>query len=342
MIDLIRNPVIRYLVIRATFMLIVFFVVLTIIFLLPRALPGNPISSLLVFMLEMGSSYNPEQLTLTEQRLIEEFGLNKPLYEQYVNFITSIFKGNLGESIRFYPNKVTDLIFTYLPYTLGLLIPASITSWTLGNILGVLAAYKRKTIIDNGLLIIFLILARSPYYWMAMLLIFFFAVKLKIFPPGGAYSPWMPPSISLQFIIDYLYHYILPFLAIVLASMGVSALIMRSFSINELKSDYMIYADSLGLPDRRLVYYTFRNAVIPQVVHLALSLGLILEGSLITELIFNYPGTGYILYQAIVSLDYPLIQGIIVLVVSTLLLAMFILDIVLAYIDPRIRLGYER
>lgn len=335
------SPIIRYLATRAIFLLATFLIVLLIIFILPRAIPGNPVHILLAQYLQGGQVYiTPEQLGSMEKKLLEEFNLDKPLYEQFIIFISNVFRGDLGKSISYYPKRVTEIIFEYIPWTLGLLIPAIIVSWIVGNTLGVLSAYKRRSIIDNALLPVFIILSGTPYYWFAMVLITIFAVRLHWLPIGGAYSPTAIPSFTPGFIFDYLYHYILPFLAIVLTSLGAWATGMRSFAIYELGSDYISYADSLGLSDRRLLSYVFRNSTIPQIVGLALSLGGILGGSLITELVFNYPGTGYALYKALTSLDYPMIQGVFLILSSTVLLSIFLLDIIYALVDPRVRKGY--
>lgn len=335
----ITHPILRYLAIRAAFLSTTFIIVLVIVFIIPRVIPGNPIYNLLNIMIQ-GVTLTPEQITALERKLMSEFNLDKPLYVQFIDFISNILKGDLGKSIVYYPKKVSEIIFQYLPWTLGLVIPSTVVSWIIGNSLGVFAAYKRRTMIDNVLLPIFIVLSSTPYYWLAMILILVFAANLGWFPLGGAYPPWMRPSLTPEFVRAYLHHYVLPFLSIVISTTGLWATGMRAFAIYELKSDYITYADSLGLPDRRLVYYVFKNSMIPQVLGLALSLGGVLGGSLITEIVFNYPGTGYMLFNALVSLDYTLIQGIFIILTSTLLLSIFILEIVYAIIDPRVRVGY--
>jgi len=318
---------------------ITFFTFLIIIFTLPRAIPGNPLATLLSQIFQQAQA-NPELVKTVEKKLMEEFGIGKPIHVQFFEFIARLAKGDLGTSIAFYPRKVADLVFAYLPWSIGLLIPAALTSWIVGNLLGALAAYKRKTAVDNALLPIFLTLSQTPYYWLAMILLFIFAVNFKIFPISGAYSPARLPSLTLSFILDVLYHYALPFLSIVIGAVGGWAIGMRAMVIYELGSDYVSYSDSLGLPDSKVLQYVFRNSMLPQVTGLAINLGMILGGSLITELVFSYPGTGFLIFRALSTLDYPLIQGIFILLISTLLLANFIVDLIYAYIDPRIRTGY--
>lgn len=333
------NPFIKFLARRIGFLVLTFITFTFIIFILPRSIPGNPLSILLAQLFQQAQT-DPELIKAVHRKLMEEFGLGKPLHIQFLEFITRSFTGDLGTSIAFYPRKVVEIVSTYLPWTLGLLIPATLTSWIIGNLLGALAAYKRKTTIDNALLPVFLTLSQTPYYWLAMLLLFSLAVTLRIFPIGGAYNPLKTPALTLDFILNLLHHYTLPFLSIVIGAMGGWAIGMRVMAIYELRSDYILYADSLGLPDSKVLRYVFKNSILPQVTGLALNLGTILGGSLITELVFSYPGTGYLVFRALSTLDYPLIQGTFMLLVSTLLLANFIVDIAYAYIDPRIRTGY--
>ncbi|MGB9778259.1 MAG: ABC transporter permease [Candidatus Bathyarchaeales archaeon] len=335
------NPLIRYLSRRFFFFLITFFTFLLIIFTLPRAIPGNPLAQILYSMFQQAQT-NPELIQAVYKQLMEEFGIGKPLHIQLLEFFIRLLHGDLGTSIAFYPRKVTELVFIYLPYTLGLLIPATLVSWIIGNLLGALAAYKRKSIIDNALLPIFLTLSQTPYYWLAMILVYVFAVTFRLFPVGGAYSETLVPAFTITFVTDFLYHYQLPFFSIVLAAMGGWAIGMRSMVIYELNADYVSYAESLGLSDNKILRYVFKNSMLPQITGLALNLGTIAGGSLITELVFNYPGTGYLLFRALSTLDYPLIQGTFIILISTLLLANLIVDLVYSYIDPRIRTGYTQ
>lgn len=333
------SPFIRFIVRRVSFLLLTFIVFILIIFSLPRVIPGNPLGTLLAQILQQAQT-NPELIKAVHKRLMEEFGIDKPIHIQFIEFLTRTARGDLGTSIAFYPRKVMDIVFAYLPWTLGLLIPASLFSWIVGNLLGAIAAYRRKTAIDNALLPIFLTLSQTPYYWLAMLLLYGLAVNLRIFPISGAYSPTKMPSMSPDFFLDVLYHYTLPFLSIVIGAIGGWAIGMRVMVIYELGADYVSYADSLGLPDSKILRYVFRNSMLPQITGLALNFGTILGGSLITELVFSYPGTGFLIFKALSTLDYPLIQGAFVLLISTLLLANFLVDLIYAYIDPRIRTGY--
>lgn len=333
------SPIARYLIRRIGFLILTFTVFLLVIFSLPRAIPGNPLSTLLSQLFQQAQA-NPELIKAVYKRLMDEFGVGKPIHIQFLDFLLRTLSGDLGTSIAFYPRKVAEIVFTYLPWSLGLLIPATITSWVIGNFLGALAGYKRKSMVDNVMLPIFLTLSQTPYYWLAMILLYMLAVNMGLFPLGGAYSSGRIPSLTFDFIVDMLHHYVLPYLSILLSALGGWAIGMRSMVIYELGSDYVNYADSLGLPDRKILRYVFKNSMLPQITGLALNFGTILGGSLLTELVFNYPGTGFLLFRSITTLDYPLIQGTFLLLISTLLLANLIVDFIYAYIDPRIRTGY--
>ncbi|KHC92888.1 binding-protein-dependent transport systems inner membrane component [Thermotoga sp. Mc24] len=330
----------KYLSRRFIFLLVTYIVATTIVFILPRAIPGNPLSQILSGLSRVAQA-NPEAIRAAERTLMEEFGLGKPWYVQYFEFITKALRGDLGTSITFYPRKVIDLIIPVIPWTLALLLPATIVAWILGNSLGALAAYRRNTWIDKGVLTTSLIVSQIPYYWLGMIFIFFFGVKLGWLPVQGAYSQGTIPNLSWSFFIDVLKHYIMPFASIVVSAMGGWAIGMRLMVIYELGSDYAMFSEYLGMKDKRIFKYVFRNSLLPQITGLALSLGGVLGGALITEIVFNYPGTGYLLFRALTTLDYPLIQGIFVILIASIYLANFIVDFLYALIDPRIRLGQE-
>ncbi|MDK6028223.1 ABC transporter permease [Ignisphaera sp. 4213-co] len=335
------SPVVIFLVRRSAFLITTYFIALTIVFILPRAIPGNPLALLLTQLFQQAQT-NPEAIREVYKKLMEEFGIGKPIYVQYIEFLSRAFRGDLGTSIAFYPKKVIDLIAPAIPWTLALLVPATISAWTVGNLIGAVAGYKRGSKFEKTVLISSLILSQTPYYWLAMLLMFVLAVRLNIFPYGGAYSQDLIPSFAPQFILDVLWHYVLPFLSIFLSAIGGWAIGMRVLTIYELGSDYMTYSESLGVKESIIFKYAFRNSLLPQVTGLALSLGSVLGGALITEVVFNYPGTGYILFRGLSTLDYPLIQGVFVILIATLYIANFAVDFVYALIDPRIRLAGEK
>ncbi len=334
------KPMFKYLLRRFGFLFVTYLVATTIVFILPRAIPGNPLSQLLANLSRVAQA-NPEAIRAAEKKLMEEFGLDKPWYAQYAEFIGRTLRGDLGTSITFYPRKVVDLIVPVIPWTLALLLPATVVAWILGNSLGALAAFRRNSWIDKGVLTTSLIVSQVPYYWLGMIFIFFFGVRLGWLPVQGAYSQGTIPSMTWSFFVDVARHYILPFLSIVVSAMGGWAIGMRLMVIYELGSDYAMFSEYLGMKDERIFKYVFRNSLLPQVTGLALSLGGVLGGALITEIVFNYPGTGYLLFRALTTLDYSLIQGIFVILIASVYLANFVVDFLYALIDPRIRLGQE-
>jgi len=332
------KPFLKYLGRKFLSLLITYFIAVTIVFILPRAIPGNPLAQILSRIFQQGAA-NPELIKAVDKTLMEEFGLGKPWYQQYFEFIMRALKGDLGTSISAYPRKTLELIMPVLPWTLMLLIPATVTAWIIGNTLGAVAGYKRGSLIDKIALNTSFIVSQIPYYWLGMILIFVFGVKLNLLPTQGGYSQGLIPSWNWGFIVDVLKHYILPFLSIVISALGGWAIGTRLLIIYELDADYIVFADHMGVKDSKVFSYAFRNSLLPQVTGLALSLGGALGGTLITELIFNYPGTGYLLFRALTTLDYPLIQGVFILLIASIYLANFFVDFIYALIDPRIRIG---
>jgi peptide/nickel transport system permease protein len=334
------NPFIAYALKRFGIMMLTFSVALFLIFILPRMIPGNPLAST-IFRLTQGGVTSPEQLKATERILLDTFKLNEPLHIQFVDFISKLIHGDLGTSILFYPLRVADLIALYLPWTLLLMIPAVSLSWFIGNYIGVVAAMNRNKFVDKVVLTIFMILQGVPPYVLGMYLILLLAVYMPIFPTGGGWPPGMVPRLSVEFVLAYLKHYILPFLSIFISSLGGWGLSMRSIAVQELASDYMEYTiRGVGLSQKKVVNYLFKCSALPQIVGLAIVLGWSVAGSVLTEIVFGYPGIGMIFWRAINAQDYPLIQGIFIIIIATLLLANYISELLFAYIDPRARYAY--
>ena len=333
------SPFVKYILRRIFFAFLTFIAFAIIIFAIPRIIPGNPLAVLLTRLFKTAQA-NPELIRVEYRRLMEEFGFNKPWWLQLTDFLSKLFRGDLGTSISFYPTKVMTLLSYTLPWTIGLLFPAIIISWVIGNWLGAWAAVKRGTAVDNVLLTTFIVLSQTPYFWLAMLLVYALSIQVPLFPVGGTYSLGLSPSFTPEFILDYLYHLTLPLLSIAISAIGGWAIGMRVMTIYEMGSDYVIFSDTLGLPDGKIFRYAFKNASLPQVAGLVISFGTMLGGALITEIVFNYQGTGTLLFRALTSLDYPLIQGTFIILIVTLIIAMLIGDFVYAFIDPRIKTGY--
>lgn len=331
----------RYLIRKVVFALAALLFFVSVIFALPRLIPGNPVG-VLVSKLALQGQTDPAQIQAVYQKFMEEFGIGLPLWEQFTGFVTQLLRGDLGTSISMYPRKVTEILAIYLPWTVALLLPAILVSWVLGNYLGALVAWRRGTLLDKLVTPILLTVSRIPFYWFAMLMLFAFAVYLRLFPIGGTYSWGLTPSLTWDFVGNYLRHYTLPFLTWVVICLGGWAVGMRSMMIYELGSDYVLCADTLGLPQRRLLAYAFRSACLPQVTELGLNFGFMLSGSLLLELVFNYRGMGSITFRALSALDYPLIQGIFIVLATAVIVANLAVDFIYGFIDPRIRTGHLR
>jgi peptide/nickel transport system permease protein len=325
----------RYLLTKVLWFILAFFVALVFNFLLPRLIPGNPVDTL-VAQMAAGGVMAGEALQRIYAAYIEQFGLDKPLWMQFLLYLRNLAQGDLGISFARAPARVQDMIAQALPWTIALQLPAILIGWLLGNVLGALAAYKGGWL-DKGAFSVSLLISSMPYYCLAILLLYTFAVYWPVFPPGGGYPYAMTPSLSWAFVQSALRHYWLPFLSLVLIFVGGQAVGMRAMAIYELDADYVRYSRGMGVSDNRIVAYIFRNAVLPQVTGLALAIGSLVGGALITEIVFSYPGIGTLLFSAIRGNDYPVIQGITLLIMVFVLLANFIVDVAYGFIDPRIR-----
>jgi len=309
-----------------------FWVAATIDWMIPRFMPGDPIQSLL-----SRTQVAPEAVADLIAYYKALFGLDLPLWQQYLNFWGRLLQGDLGRSVYLSGRPVTDVIMAALPYTLALLVPAILLSWWTGNKAGAIAA--RRRVLDNTLLPIGYVLTATPYMWLAIMLAWIFATELGIFPISGAYSYDIEPSFTLSFAIDLAWHWFLPFLSLFLVMFGGWAIGMRNMIIYELDADYSRYLASLGAPTGLIRRYAFRNAVLPQITGLALSLGVIVAGALVTEIVFSYPGIGKLLLAAVQNQDYFLLQGIFLFVIAGVLVANFLVDIAYVVVDPRTRTG---
>jgi peptide/nickel transport system permease protein len=255
-------------------------------------------------------------------------------FSQFLNYIGQVFKGDLGVSINRDP--VSKIVLEALPWTIALQFPAILFGWIFGNLLGALAAYRRG-VFDKAIFPFALLLSSIPFFVFGMVLVYFFGVAWNIFPDSGGYLQGLNPGFNLDFILSAAYHYVLPFFSIFLILAGGQAIGMRSMGIYELGTDYIKYAKWLGLKETRVLAYLFRNAMLPQLTGLALSVGTMVGGALITEMIFSYPGLGYTMLTAIQEKNYPVIQGVTLLITTSVLIANFTVDILIALLDPRVK-----
>jgi peptide/nickel transport system permease protein len=325
----------RYLGRKIGWTLIVFFVALVLNFMLPRLIPGNPVD-VIVGQMAAGGGTGGEELQKVHEHFMQEFGLDKPLWQQFFVYVGHVLSGDFGTSFGQYPASVNTLIGNALPWSVAIQLPAIIIGWIVGNLLGALAAFKGGWF-DRGAFVGSLFFSSIPPFALAIILLFLVGVKMGILPVGGAYSFGMSPEWSLTFFGDAITYFWLPFWSLVLVFIGGQAVGMRSMAIYELGSDYVNYNRGLGVKDSKTVRYIFRNAMLPQITGLALSIAAIISGGLITELVFSYPGLGTLLFTAIGQNDYPVIQAITLLITLAVLIANFAVDILTGFIDPRIR-----
>jgi peptide/nickel transport system permease protein len=314
--------------------ILTFFIAVTVDWLIPRFMPGNPIDIMISRAGLRGSAVSMMYAYYTQV-----FGLNLPIWQQYLNFWAALFHGDLGISIYLFPTPVANVIRGAVPYDIALLIPAILLSWWTGNHFGAFAA--RSKWLDNTLLPVGYILTATPYMWLGILLAWAFCIVWRIFPLAGGYSFDLRPDLSLTFIWSLISHWFLPFASLFIVGFGGWAIGMRNMIIYELEADYSHYLEALGAPKRLIRKYAFNNAVLPQITGLALQLGVVVAGALATEVVFAYPGIGYLILQAIHNQDYFLLQGCFLFVVFGVLLVNFAIDIAYVLVDPRTRIGMQ-
>jgi peptide/nickel transport system permease protein len=324
----------KYFLNKLRWFLVTFVCAFLLNFILPRLMPGDPVAAI-ASRLAQGMS-NATGVQAIYQQYTELFATNKPMGEQFVIYTKNVLQGDFGFSFSQYPRKVSDVIGASIWWTIGLQFPAIIVGWLIGNTLGALAAY-RKGGFDKVLMPVSLFLSSLPAFGMAVILLVIFGVILNWFPTSGGYGFDLMPSFSWTFIWSVIVHYQLPFWSIVLIAIGGQAIGMRSMAIYELNADYVKYSRFLGIPDRKIVRYVFRNAMLPQVTGLALSIGTMIGGALFAEIIFSYPGLGTTLLNAVLGQDYPLISAATLLITVMVLSANFIIEILYGIIDPRIK-----
>jgi len=325
----------RYFTRKLLTYILAFFVGTTVDWGIPRLMPGNPVEIYLSkFSLESNGAWQSLNKVFTKA-----FGLNVPVWRQYLNFWDGVIHGNFGVSYYDFPEPVTHVIRAAIPYTLALLVPAIVLSYVLGNRFGALAA--RRKALDDTVLPVGYVFQAMPYAWLALAMAYYLGASEHWFPIGGGYAEGMLPNASWSFVWSLVQHWFLPFLTVFLVSFGGWAIGMRNLVIYELETDYARYLRSLGASQRLVRKYAYRNAVLPQLSGLALALGVVIGGNIVTEVVFNYPGLGSLIYHAVIDEDYFLLQGIFLFIIFGVLIANFIIDIVYVLVDPRVRLSMQ-
>ncbi|EIM75471.1 binding-protein-dependent transport system inner membrane protein [Nitratireductor aquibiodomus RA22] len=322
----------RFVLRRLAFYLVAFLVAATFNFLIPRLMPGNPAD---VMLAQAQGTLPPE----AREALMETFGfINEPLYLQYLKYLGSIFTWDFGLSVKYYPTPVYDLLARALPWTLFLTGTATLVAYALGTLLGIRAAWRRGSRFDSVVSPLALALQSIPPVVVAITALFVFAITLNWLPAGYAFDPSLEPSLSGSFLSSVFFHALMPVLSLSIVLVGGYLITMRNNMIGQLGEDYVHLAEAKGLSDARVRYnYAARNAFLPSITALAISLGSVFGGSLITEVVFNYPGLGNLLYMGVIARDFPLIQGQLLIMTLAMLSANFAVDIACVALDPRLR-----
>jgi peptide/nickel transport system permease protein len=322
----------RYALQRIAFYLFTAWAAITLNFFIPRMIPGDPITALL-------ARFQGQMNTDAIESLYVLFGIDKnaSLWQEYLDYWKQLLNGDLGLSFSAFPTPVAEVIGDALPWTVGLIGITTVISFLLGTGLGVLAGWRRGSWVD-GLLPVTTFLSSVPYFWLGLLAIFLLTGPDSFFPSSGGYEAGLVPYPDWPFISSMLRHSALPALTILISSVSGWILGMRNMMVTVSAEDYITVAHAKGLPDRRVALsYAARNALLPSVSGFALSLGLIVGGSLLVEIVFSYPGLGFLLFRAVGAKDYPLMQGIFLVITITVLIANLLADLVYLFLDPRTR-----
>lgn len=328
----------RYLIPRLISYFLVIWLGITVVFLIPRLTPNDPVMRMISEMTARGSTLEPGTMDDIIQDLTEMYGLEGSWLDQYWAFWGRLIRGDFGVSFFQFPTRVNQLVATALPWTLGLLLTSTAISWTLGNITGGLAGYYTRRRWSRGLDVIAMVVRPLPYYIFAFALLLLFGYVVRWFPITGGSSLGAIPSLTWAYIGDVLWHSFLPALSLVVLGGAVTFQTMKLLVQNVNAEQYVQYAKLGGVTEDRIVgKYIIRNALLPQITGLALSLGQIFSGALITEIVFGYPGLGMLLFRAIVNGDYNLIMGITILSIVGITTAILILDLTYPLFDPRVR-----
>jgi peptide/nickel transport system permease protein len=323
----------RYLARKLGFYLVAAWVALTLNFFLPRLIPGNPVEIILAHQARFGTVPPNEAQVLSKL-----LGLGTgSLFSRYWQYLDSLAHLRLGLSVYEFPVPVATVIRQSIPWTVILVGMATVISFLVGTVLGVLAGWKRGTWLDN-LVPATTFLTAVPYFWLALLLVYLFTQVFQLLPTSGGYDQIDTVGFNGQFIASAIQHSILPAATIVISSIGGWLLGMRNMMVSTLSDDYVIAAEAKGLKPRKVMLrYAARNAILPNVSGFAISLGFVVSGSIVMEQVFNYPGIGNVLFNAVLNDDYPLMQGIFLVITLTVLAANLLVDLLYVVIDPRTR-----
>ncbi len=311
-------------------------VALTVSFLLPRVVPGNPVAGAVARASQSGNC-NSQCVVAIEEQL--GYNVHTSMWDQYVGYWGNLLHGNLGHSWS-ENASVGSLILSYLPWTLGLLVVATTVSFVAGTTIGILMAWRRGSLIE-WVMPVATFFQALPYFFLALVLVLIFGqtgTMLKWFPSLFGYDIYaVTPGLNLPYIVSVFSHAILPAATVILASIAGFILAMRNQMVTTMDEDFVLVAAAKGLPTRRVVWYAARNALLPVVSNFTIAISLVVAGQILVEIVFNYPGIGFHLFDALGKLDYSLVQGIFVVITLVVLAANLLADVVYVMIDPRAR-----
>jgi peptide/nickel transport system permease protein len=327
----------RHLLRRAGFYLVALWAAVTFNFIIPRLMPGDPAEAYI-------AKLQTQSITRSQLDAIRaEFGVNPnvPIWKQYFDYLGALLHGNLGISTSRFPTQVSTILQQSLPWTIGLVGSAVILSFLIGTLVGILIAWRRGSWYDSTVPPLLTFFSAVPYFWMALALIYIFGVTLSWLPTDSGYDVLnFTPGWTVDFIGSVVQHAILPVATLVIGSLAGWVLTMRNTMVTTLSEDYVLMAQAKGLPERRVMFnYAARNAILPSITSFSISLGLVVSGSLLTEIVFNYPGIGYALYNAVQGDDYALVEGCFLVIALAVLIANFLSELIYAFLDPRVRQG---
>jgi peptide/nickel transport system permease protein len=325
-----------YVVKRFAFFLIIVWLAATLNFFIPRLSSQNPVRERMIESAVLGGYVNAGMAEMVEE-YEQRFGLDQPLWIQYLRYVGDLSRGDFNYSIALFPRTVKEIIAESLPWTIGLLFTTTVLSFILGTLLGAFMGWPRAPAFLQYVLPPLLALHALPYYLFGLVLMYFLAFQTGWFPIFGGYTPGTVPSLTPASILDIIQHAVLPGLSIILVSVGGWALTMRAMVVTIQGEDFITFADAKGLKGSTIfMRYALRNTMLPQATAFALALGQIVAGGVLVEVVFGYPGIGQVLFQAIRQADWFLIQGAVFCIVVTIGLATLLLDLVYPKLDPRI------
>jgi peptide/nickel transport system permease protein len=325
----------RYLLRRSGFFVLTLWAALTLNFFIPRFMPGSPLQAL------RDRTHNKMSPQALEQ-MLESFGFqpHQNIFDQYLVYLKDMLTGQWGRSVGgSLGTPVSSIIGQAMPWTLGLVGVATVLAFLAGSLIGIVAGWRRGGRLDSVLPSVFVVTSALPYFWVALLLILVFSVWTNgALPSDFNYDSTLQPEWSAPFIGNVLLHAILPAATILITSIGGWILTMRNNMITTLAEDYVRMGRAKGLPNRKIMFgYAARNAFLPNLSGFAMSLGFVISGAILVEYVFNYPGLGYLLYNAVSNTDYPLMQVLFMLFTVAVLVAVFVCDVAIAWLDPRAR-----